>query len=370
MTCNEELEKWTRGQYVEVFGLQSQAGRQLNRQRGIVIKVNDATGRIEVCLGAEGKMASLKPECLRLVIGASAEELQDAKDVAGPALREAQEACGQPVDQVAPSADTSQPAERERSRSRSWSPPPEALRAASVAATQASSAAVARGLSSEQSEALGAAAAEQSLANAKQAAKLQSQAAGDQHAATHDASSTSGVSDPMGIASRGEKPRNSVEDLKVGDTVQAIGLKGADKELNGEDVVIQEFQGFGSGRNRRYVVSLTKLIIDDNGELAEQKRVLTLTAKNISLKGSDGKAVAESMDVSDDPEGSSKKPKKKTSSKRSRSRRRRRRRSPSRSDSTSSASPKRANAPFTAREPTPALTKADRLRKFGFLQQR
>lgn len=345
MTCNAEVQKFTRGQYVEVFGLQSQAGRLMNRQRGLVIQTNDATGRIEVCLGAEGKIASLKPECLRLVVGASVEEIQDAKDVAGPLLRAAQEAGAQQEPDITASTASFQPTERERSRS--WSPPPEAVRAASVAAQHASSAAVARGLSAEQAEACGAAAAEESL-------RLQ------KHASMNNAAQAS--SDPVSLeAATDEKMvHNSLEHLKVGDSIKVIGLKGDEADLNGLEAVVQDFQGFGGPRNRRYVVSCTKLVINEQGELAEQKRVLTLTSKNIKLPG-DGAAETEPTCAPDIPE-EDKRRKKKSSSKRSRSRRRKRRKR----SSTSSSSASR-DLTIYDRTPAPAMTKAERLRKMGIL---
>jgi len=361
MACNAELQKPTRGQYVEVFGLQSNAGRLLNRQKGMVIKTNEATGRIEVCLGAEGKIASLKPECLRLVAGASAEEIQDAKDVAGPALRAAaQEAGEQQVNDSTADTETPQPQERERSRS--WSPPPEAVRAAAAAAQQASSWAIGRGMTSEQAEELGSAAAEQSLARAKQAASEQT------HASSNNAAQASGDPVPSG-ATNSEKLQKSLEHLKVGDEVKVVGLKGAEADLNGLDALIQDFQGFGGPRNRKYVVSLTKLVINDAGDLAEQKRVLTLSSKNIRLPG-DGTVEVEATHSSDEAEATKKKP---TSKKRSRSRRRRRRRRSSSSSSSSSSAKRKRAAMYAKREPRPEMTKAERLQRMGIrpvVQQR
>lgn len=362
MIDNIEMDKWTKGQYVEVFGLQSQVGRVLNQQKGIVIKANDDTGRFEVCLGDEGKITSIKLECLRLVPGATAEEIQDAKDVAGPALRAGQESEGQPVQEITGSSETPFAAQRERSRS--WSPPPEAVRAASVAGQQHSSAAVARGLSSEQAEALGAAAAEQSLAHAKQVANLQKRQQGAQQASVIKAPEASSVPASGGAATLKKKPGISFEDLKIGDSVQVKGLKGADKELNGEHFVVQDFQGWGGPRSRKYVLSTTRLVIDALGDPAEQKKVLTLPAKNIRLPGG-----MESIDSSADSKSRSRsRKKKKSTSKRSRSRRRKRRsRSPS-----SSSSPRPArdiDAALRSRGPAPALSKADRINKFRFIQQ-
>lgn len=350
MTGSFEPETWCRGQYVEVFGLVSQTGRLMNKQRGIVIKANDCTGRIDVCLGAEGKMASLKPQCLRLVPGASPEEIEDAKDVAGPALRVAQDSWAQPVhDDIPASTADSGPPKRERSRS--WSPPPEAVRAASLAGAQASSAASARGLSSVQAEALGAAAAEQLLQRMQQESNLQKQSE-DQ---------ATDVSVTGGAATLKEKPCSSFERLQIGDSVQAVGLKGADAELNGKRFVIENFKGWGGPRSRKYVVSTTMLVIDKQGDPAEQKKVLTLLAKNILLPGAAESGPIESSDDS----SSSKRSKKKSTSKRSRSRRRRRSRS--RSDSTSSTSSKHVKKTHHGTRPAPVLTKAERLSKFKFM---
>jgi len=359
------IETWARGQYVEVFGLQSQAGRLLNRRKGIVIKTSDDASRIEVCLAPEGKMTSLKPECLRLVPEASAEEMQDAKDVAGPDLRAALESSEQPAPtaQIHDLTDSPEPVRQpERERSRSWSPPPEAVHAASVAGQQASSVAVAQGLSSEQAEALGASAAEQFLAWAR--ANLQKQG-GRHQAAVPTPAQAPNVSVSNRAATFEKKPCNSLEDLKVGDSVKAVGLKGAENEMNGEQFVVQSFKGFGGPRSRKYVVSTMRLIINDQGDPAEEKVVLTLPAKNIRLPG-DEQPFVDSSDSSDSS-SKGKRSKKKSTSKRSRSRRRRGRSSSSKS----STSTKEVKSTVASRERAPpaSLSKADRLKKFGFLPQ-
>lgn len=347
MGLDVEAEKRSRGEYVEVFGLQSQTGRRLNRKRGIVIKANDDTGRIEVCLGPEGKITSLKPENLRLVPEATAEEVQDAKDEAGPALRAAQGIGASPEHDI---ISTATPAPPQRERSRSWSPPPETVRAASVAGQQAASAAVGRGLSSAQAEAFGSAAAEQFLARSKQAAHVQKRQGG-QCASTNKS---------VGATSLERKTPNSLEQLKVGDSVQVIGLKGADQELCGQRCVIDRIVVLNA-TSRKYVVSTNRFIIDAQGDPAEAKVVLTIAAKNIRLPGDDSAFIDSSGESS-----SSKRPKKKRAAKRSRSRRRSRR-ARSRSDSTSFRSTRHVQAADRGRGSTSAvLSKADRLQKFGF----
>jgi len=378
MTGSSGLEMFTRGQYVEVFGLQSQAGRLLNRLKGMVISANADTGRFEVCLntGAEGKMASLKPECLRVVPGASAEEVQDAKDVAGPALRAAQkddisftESLAQPEDDITTSTTIPSPLQRERSRS--WSPPPEAVRAASVAGQQASSAAVARGLSSEQAEAMGAAAAQDLLRRTKEASDLQKQRP-NHHASVDNAAQKSRDRVAGESAAIDKKPCKSLEHVQIGDKVQAIGLKGKDAEMNGETFVIENFVGWGGPRKRKYVVSTNRLIIDAQGDPAQQKKVITVPAKNIRLPGD--QAPYEDCSGSSSSSKASKRSRKKSKPKRSRSRRRRRRSS---SSSSSSSGKRKPTMPprgepvkSTMRprgEPAPAMTKAQRLAKFNFL---
>ncbi|CAE8613996.1 unnamed protein product [Polarella glacialis] len=341
MRENGDIDKTTRGQYVEVFGLVSQSGRLLNRTKGIVIKQIEGTGRIEVSLCPEGRVASFKPDCLRLVVGASAEELQDARDAAGPALRaaagnsEAQQAC-----------DISDPADAfrapERDRSRSWSPPPEAIKAASAAAALASSAAAARGLSAGQAEAHGSAAAEAMLAQARQAARMsagQPPVAAGQPAPANKAEAASFGEQPVeqgrprskaaqqggqqapvpnvAAAAPGKGAPRSLEEVQVGHTIQAVGLKGDDKTLNGETGVVKEILGF-SHRSRRFVVCFTQLAINANGDLAQQEMKKTLTVDNVCLPGK--VEVASSEDSSSESQKRSRR-----KSKRSRSRRRDRR---------------------------------------------
>lgn len=349
MMCNGELEQLTGGQYVEVFGLQSQTGRQMNKQKGTVIKALPETGRIEVCLGPEGKIVSLKPENLRHVPGVSAEELQDAKDVAGPALRAAQQESGAaPTDDIIHDAAAPSPPERERSRS--VSPPPETVRAASQAGQQASGAAMAQGLSIDQAEAAGAAAAAEFLMRAKQEAKLQRQQGG-QPAAEE-------VLIPAKAATVEKKPCSSLEDLKVGDSVKVVGLKGKDEELNGETFVVDNFRGWGGPAKRKYVVSTTRLIIDAAGDPAEEKKVLTVPGKNIRMPGDDAPYVESCSSSS----SSSSRARKRSKRKRSRSRRRSRSRKPR------SRSPNAPQARGRSRERNaPAMSKADKLKRFGFL---
>jgi len=377
MGLEVEPEKRSRGEYVEVFGLQSQTGRRLNKKRGIVIKTNHDTGRIEVCLAegkSDGRVTSLKPECLRLVPDATAEEIQDAKDEAGPALRAGQEIGAPPGHDISTTAASLSPPRRERSRS--WSPPPETVRAAAMTGQQAAGAALARGLSAMQAEAFGSEAAEQFLARTKQQAHSQKQ--GGQRASTRKAAGSSSVSVSNAAASFARNTRYSLQDLKVGDSVQVVGLKGADAAQPGQLFVIEQvvvLNGLGKADSRKYVVSTNKLIIDANGDLAEGKSVLSITAKNIRLPG-DESAFIDSSDesVPEQVVGSSKGFSKKTQKKRSPSRRRKnkRARSSSSSSSTSSRSTRHVKTAARGRERAPAsvLSKADQLRKFGFQPHR
>eukprot|EP00404_Azadinium_spinosum_P001667 CAMPEP_0180431116 /NCGR_PEP_ID=MMETSP1036_2-20121128/8236_1 /TAXON_ID=632150 /ORGANISM="Azadinium spinosum, Strain 3D9" /LENGTH=351 /DNA_ID=CAMNT_0022436873 /DNA_START=77 /DNA_END=1132 /DNA_ORIENTATION=- len=342
---HEDRERTTRGQYVEVLGLVSKSGRLLNHSKGIVIRQLDVTGRIEVSLCPEGRVASFKPECLRPVIGASAEELQDARDAAGPALRaavgdlEAQQTC----EISTPAAAFQEPV---RERSRSWSPPPEAMQAASAAASRASSAAIARGLSAGQAEALGSTAAEAMLAHARQAAKMQGnlQGAGQQHVATGQPAVAQNTQAACGVqqGSLGGRPPSrpaqqgslhapvstaavtalkgaprSLEEVQIGHSVQAVGLKGEDKTLNGETGVVQEILGF-SHRSRRFVMIFSQLAINAHGDLEQQEIKKTLTVDNVCLPG---KVEVESSESS----SSESRRRSRKKSKRSRSRRRSRR---------------------------------------------
>jgi len=284
----------------------------------------------------------------------------------GPALRAAQkedipaaECLAQADDDITTSTTIPSPLQRERSRS--WSPPPETIRAASVAGQQASSAAVARGLSSEQAEAIGAAAAQDLLKRTKEEANLPKQG-GNHHASVDNAARKSSDRVAVGAATTTEKkPCKSLEHVQIGDSVQAVGLKGKDEELNGETFVIRDFRGWGGPRKRKYVVSTTRLIIDAQGDPAEEKKVMTLPAKNIRLPGD--QTAYEDSNGSSDSSKASKRSRKKSRSKRSRSRRRRRRSS----SSSSSSSGKRKPTMRPRGEPAPAMTKAQRLARFNFL---
>lgn len=79
------------------------------------------------------------------------------------------------------------------------------------------------------------------------------------------------------------KPR-SLSDVEVGDTLEASGLKGADKEWNGEKGTIKEMLGF-SNKSRRYVVRFAQFTINGAGDLAEKEKILTLTSDNVCLPG-------------------------------------------------------------------------------------
>lgn len=384
MGLEVEPEKRSRGEYVEVFGLQSQTGRRLNQKRGIVIRTNEDTGRIEVCLAegkSDGSVTSLKPECLRLVADATAEEIQDAKDEAGPALRAGQEIGAPPDHDISTTAASRSPPRRERSRS--WSPPPETVRAAAVAGQQAAGAALSRGLSHTEAEALGSTAAEQFLARSKQQEHSQKQ--GGKSASTNKAARSSGASVSNAAASFARNTPTSLQDLKVGDSVQVVGLKGADAAQPGQCFVIEQvvvLNGLGKADSRKYVVSTNKLVINAQGDLAEEKVMLAIAGKNIRLPGDDSAFVGSSDEsVQEKASGFSKKPtggfskksKSKRSAKRSRSRRRKskRARSSSSSSSTSSRPTRHVKAEARGREPAPASaqSKADKLRKFGFQTQ-
>lgn len=376
MGLEVEAEKRSRGEYVEVFGLQSQTGRRLNKKRGIVIKTNDDTGRVEVCLAegkSDGKVTSLKPECIRLVTDASAEEIQDAKDEAGPALRAGQEVGAPPGHDISTTAASLSPPQRERSRS--WSPPPETVRAAAATGQQAAGAALSRGLSNMQAEALGSAAAEQFLARSKQQAHSQKQ--GSQCASASKAAGPSSASVSNAAADFVRNAPSSLQDVKVGDSVRVVGLKGTDAAQPGQRFVIEQvvvLNGLGKADSRKYVVSTNKLIIDAQGDPAEEKVVLAIAAKNIRLPGDDSAFVDSSDEsVQEKPDGFRKKSKNKRSVKRSRSRKRekKRARSSSSSSSASSRSTRHVKTAARGREPAPAsvLSKADKLRKFGFQTQ-
>jgi len=294
-----EPEKRSRGEYVEVFGLLSQAGRRLNKKRGIVIKANDDTGRIEVCLGPEGKITSVKPENLRLVPEATAEEIQDAKDEAGPALRAAQGDAASHDHDTNINTAMPQPPPTQRERSRSWSPPPDVVRAASLAGQQAASTAVARGLSSAEAEAAGSAAAEQFLKRSKQAGSVQNLQGGQ----------CASMKATAGAINLEKKTPDSLEQLRVGDSVRVIGLKDPYQELCGQSCVIERVVVLNATL-RKYVVSANRFIIDAQGDPAEEKVVLTIAAKNIRLPG-DESAFVDSSDES----SSGKRPKKKAKEK-------------------------------------------------------
>jgi len=389
MGLEAEPEKRSRGEYVEVFGLQSQTGRRLNQKRGIVIRTNEDTSRIEVCLAegkSDGSVTSLRPECLRLVADATAEEIQDAKDEAGPALRAGQEIGAPPDHDIRDQSELKfanrSPPRRERSRS--WSPPPETVRAAAVAGQQAAGAALSRGLSTAEAEALGSTAAEQFLARSKQQGHSQKQ--GGQSASTNKAARSSGASVSNAAASFARNTPTSLQDLKVGDSVQVVGLKGADAAQPGQCFVIEQvvvLNGLGKADSRKYVVSTNKLVINAQGDLAEEKVMLAIAGKNIRLPGDDSAFVGSSDEsVQEKAGGFSKKPaagfskkskSKKRSAKRSRSRRKKskRARSSSSSSSTSSRPTRHVKAEARGKEPAPAsaLSKADKLRKFGFQTQ-
>jgi len=382
MGCEVEPEKRSRGEYVEVFGLQSQTGRLLNRKRGIVIKTNDDTGRIEVCLGPEGKITSLKPENLRLVPNATAEEMQDAKDEAGPALRAERGLGAQPEHDISTSAAPPSPSSAaahyppQRERSRSWSPPPEVVRSASVVSQQAASAAMARGLSQDQAEALGSEAAEQLLARAKQQAHLPKQQGG-QRASTRSSPrrSAKAASAALGVL-RGPK---SVQLLEVGDMVRAVGLKGTDKELESNEFKIERIVVLNATK-RKYVVSTNRFVIDAQGDPAVEKAHVTIADKNIRLPGDDSVFLDSSEESS-----SHKKSKKKRAAKRSPSgsfrrkpaKKSKKKRGRSRSSSSSSSSSSNRKAQVRSRASgretsasAATLSKADKLKKFGFLSGR
>jgi len=384
LKAQSERQKTTRGKYVEVFGLESEKGKLMNGQRGIVIKKVEASGRIEVSLGKDGKLTSLKPECLNLVVGADATELANAKEIAFPHLKAAMEELqsqmsqGNSTDASASATQAHLDAERERS----WSPPPEARQAASSAALQAASMASSRGYSAEQAEAYGAAAAERALQYAKEVDKAQKIAAKAQAAAGMRPGAPGTVPGIVGMvpglvpgmvqgmvpgmvqtmhgvvaglvpgmvqgmvpgmvpvqgnvfaaapaappppAAPREVP-TSLETCKIGDSVEAFGLKGGDLEaLNGDKGVIQNMLGWT--HKKRYLVKFEMFVIDDNGDLAAKDKVVTLTAENLRLPGTgDGDADDDDDDdagddaLGDDDDAKSKSRSKSKSKSRSKSR--------------------------------------------------
>merc|ERR1712039_149567 len=67
-------------------------------------------------------------------------------------------------------------------------------------------------------------------------------------------------------------------------TLEAFGLKGEpDEGLNGDKGVIKHIYGFGP--RTRFVMLFTQFIIDENGDLGEKEREVTLSADNLRLPG-------------------------------------------------------------------------------------
>lgn len=234
---------------------------------------------------------SLKPECLRVIVGAPKEEVAAAKEVAGPALREALEETQKQFQKPEPTADaTSTTQIPERERSRSWSPDLETRNAAGAAALQAASMASARGLNAAQAEAFGQAAAEKSLQYARLVAMAKKKAATAQNQFSQAAAADAARSNMPSVSSTAipkvqkRAPPKSVAVAQTGDTLEAFGLKGeADEGLNGDRGVIKHIFGFGP--RTRFVMTFTQFIIDDNGDLGEKEREVTLTADNLRLPG-------------------------------------------------------------------------------------
>merc|ERR1712129_298712 len=116
-----------------------------------------------------------------------------------------------------------------------------------------------------------------------------------------------------------EEP-TTVEDSKIGDTLEAFGLKGDDAALNNDHGTITNILGW-NGKNKRYAMKFKQFIIDDNGDLAEKERNLILVSAQLRIPGSgpaDG-ADGDKADGADSPSRS--RSRKKRKSKRSRSRR-------------------------------------------------
>jgi len=321
----EDREKSTRGRYVEVFGLESEKGKLMNGQRGIVIKQNGATGRIEVSLGSEARLTSLKPENLNLVTGAPVAEVVNATDIAFPhlkaALEEEQEQFQPRKDEPVPPPAAALPPQDERDRS--WSPPPEIRKAASDAALTATSVASARGCTPEQAEAYGAAAAERTIYFAREAFKVQAAAASPADMPSKTVSSLTSSGTIPG-ATKEREALQSVDEAQIGDTLEAFGLKSADAEVNNERGVIQNILGWSN--RKRYVMRFKVFVIDDNGDLGEKEKTITLTSRNLRIPGSGLPATEENFKTAGKMRRSGRlKSNGKTSSTRSRSRRRRHR---------------------------------------------
>lgn len=117
-----------------------------------------------------------------------------------------------------------------------------------------------------------------------------------------------------------EAPK-SVEESRIGDSLEAFGLKGEDLgALNGDKGTVMNILGWSN--RRRYVMKFKPFVIDDNGDLAEKERLVTLTAENLRLPGTGGDTA--DGDEGEDADGDEDEQKSRSRSRRRRSRSRRR----------------------------------------------
>merc|ERR1711920_275511 len=83
----------------------------------------------------------------------------------------------------------------------------------------------------------------------------------------------------------------ALANVKVGDKLEAVGLKGKDKELNGTAGTVEEVVGFSN--SRRFRVRFSTLVINAAGDLDEKHIVKILDADEACLPGT-GPAVESS----------------------------------------------------------------------------
>jgi len=115
-----------------------------------------------------------------------------------------------------------------------------------------------------------------------------------------------------------QKGPQSIADCKIGDSLEAFGLKGEKEALNNDRGVIKSISGFA--KQRRYVMQFTQFVIDKHGELAKKEKLVTLDLKNLRLPGENNST------PSSQTNGNGRRDRGKDSREASRSRSRRRRR--------------------------------------------
>merc|ERR1711934_1203156 len=84
-------------------------------------------------------------------------------------------------------------------------------------------------------------------------------------------------------ATKEREALQSVVEAQIGDTLEAFGLKGAKAEVNNDKGVIQNILGRS---RKRYVMRFKVSVIDDNGDLGEREKTITLTPLNLRIPGS------------------------------------------------------------------------------------